>query len=144
MSSQYWQAKTQEQLERCFQFLRENFPSPGWRIEYKPWKETRTLSQNALAWKWYREIADQIYAKTGIGPFDEQDIHDRLLVERFGHETVTIGSVEITRPYQTSKFDTAEMHHFMRWVEWWAAERNLRLTIPAHSEYQQYKEAQIA
>lgn len=144
MAGQCWKATTLAQLENCFRFLRENFPDAGWRVEYKPWKDSRSISQNSLSWMWYREIADQIHAKTGMGPFTDQDIHDRLLVERFGHETVTVGSIEITRPYQTSKFDTGQMHDFLRWVEWWAAERNIKLTIPSASEYQSYKEAQHA
>jgi hypothetical protein len=144
MSGDFWRAQTLSQLENCFRHLRETFPACGWRIEFKPWKEQRSLSQNALSWKWYKEIADQIHAKTGMGPFTDQDIHDRLVVERFGHETVKIGSIEVTRPFRTRDFDTGVMHHYMRWIEWWCAERDIKLTIPAHSEYQAYKEAQVA
>jgi hypothetical protein len=144
MSGQYWRAQSAEQLQQCFRFLTENFPAVGWRIEYKPWKDARTLSQNALSWIWYKEIADQISAKTGLGPFDDQDLHDRLLVERYGHEVVLVGTVEVLRVPRSSKFDKGKMHEFLQWVESWCSERNIRLSMPADSEYQKYKEAQIA
>jgi hypothetical protein len=119
-------------------------PETGWRIDYKPWKDARTLSQQALSWIWYGEIAEQITKKTGMGPFDDQDIHDRLLVERYGQEAAMIGSVEVQRVPRSSKFDKGKMHEFLQWVEVWCDDRNIKLSRPANSEYQRYKEAQLA
>jgi hypothetical protein len=142
--SEFWKASTPEQLENCFKHLRDNMPESGWRVEYRPWRDTRSLSQNALAWMWYEEIAKQVSAKTGMGPFDAQDIHDRLLVERYGWRMEQVGSVEVPRLPRTSRFDRGEMTAFLQWVEAWAADRGIRLTIPAHSEYARYREAQVA
>lgn len=143
MSGESWRCQTVTQLESCFKHLKEFMPEAGWRITYTPWKEARTLSQQSLSWIWYGEIAEQISKKTGLGPFDAQDIHDRLLIERYGQETVRIGSVEVLRVPRSSKFDKGKMHEFLQWVESWSDERNIKLSRPAHSEYQMYKEAQI-
>lgn len=140
--SEHWRCQTVEQLQNCFNFLREHMPEKGWRIDYKKWRDARSLPQNSLAWIWYKEIADHISLKTGLGPFDDQDLHDRLLVERYGHEKVMIGTVEVLRVPRSSKFDKGKMHEFLQWVESWCADRNIYLSMPGDSEYQKLKEIQ--
>ena len=103
----------------------------------------RSLDQNALMWSLFGDIAAYLNAKTKPEtPFDAEDLHDRLLVERFGHEQRTVGQVVVTRVPRTRRWNKAQMSEFIEWVIAWALDRRIPVEIPASEEYAAYREAQ--
>ncbi|MEJ6330857.1 YbcN family protein [Klebsiella pneumoniae] len=119
------------------------------RLQVKPWREKRSLSQNALSHMWYTEISEYLFksGRTDATP----DWVKRNLKKTY------LGSVEVTytdfitgektttwEPRHTSDLDTGEMHIFLCKVEAWCAQFGLALTIPHGCEYQQLQQKQEA
>ena len=103
----------------------------------------RSLDQNALMWVLCDEIAQYLNKKTKPEePFTKEDLHDRLLIERYGQEVRKVGQVEVTRVPRSSKFDRAKMGEFLDWMISWALDRRIPLEIPACPEFEKYREAQ--
>lgn len=103
----------------------------------------RTVDQNDLMWSICTDIAVYLNAKTKPEvPFDKEDIHDRLLIERYGHDQVQVGSVAVTRVPRTRKFGKTKMSEFISWMIAWALDRRIPIEIPASPEFAAYREAQ--
>lgn len=102
----------------------------------------RSLDQNALMWSICGDIAAHLNKVTKPEvPFDAQDLHDRLLVERYGHEKRLVGQIEVTRVPQTRRWDKARMGEFLTWIIAWALDRRIPIEIPASEDYAQFREA---
>ena len=117
------------------------------RLQVKPWREKRSLSQNALSHMWYTEISEYLINSGRTDATPEW-------VKRNLKKTY-LGSVEVTytdfitgektttwEPRHTSDLDTGEMHIFLCKVEAWCAQFGLALTIPHGCEYQQLQQKQ--
>jgi hypothetical protein len=93
----------------------------------------RSLSQNALMWKWLTEIAQQTKEK-GYGDYDSEDMHeyfkDRFCVDKL----LTIGKTTI-QVKSTKKMDKGEMTFYMNQIHQWAVNAGFRLSMPEDSEY---------
>ena len=119
------------------------------RMVLKPWRERRSLSQNALSHMWYSEISEYLIGrgKTFATP---AWVKDALKHTYLGYETkdlVDVVTGEITTIQSlrhTSDLDTGEMHIFLTKVEAWCAQFGLALTIPHGCEYQQLQQKQEA
>ena len=120
-----------------------------YRLILKPWREKRSLPQNALSHMWYAEISEYLIqsGRTDATP---------AWVKRNLKKTY-LGSVEVTytdfitgekettwEPRHTSDLDTGEMHDFLCKVEAWCAQFGLALTIPYGCEFQQLRDEQEA
>lgn len=117
------------------------------RITVKPWREKRSLSQNALAHMWFGEIS-QFLVGHGRKYATEEWVKDAMKHSFLGYiETERINvmtgeRITVSELKHTSSLDTGEMHHFLSQVEVWAANINCRLTIPDNCEYRKLKEIQ--
>ena len=111
------------------------------RVTVKEWKETRSLSQNALMWKWLAEIDKQAPLKCDSkikGP----DLWHEIFKKYFCPvKTVTNGSksVEIK---STKMLDVGEFTFYLNKIENWCFDRGITLTIPQDSEYYKLMEYQ--
>ncbi|OTA16529.1 hypothetical protein Xbed_03456 [Xenorhabdus beddingii] len=116
------------------------------RIIIKPWKNTRSLSQNATAHMWFGEISRYLKSKGGnYSPADVKDMlkHTFLGYEVIGRIDARTQEVEHVRTLrQTAKLDTGEMFRFMEQIEQWAAGIGCFVTIPEDSEYMRLKREQ--
>lgn len=116
------------------------------RIIIKPWKSTRSLSQNATFHMWCGEISK--YLCKNKANFTPEAVKDMLKHTFLGYEVVemidaTTQDIEHVRTLRkTSKLDTGEMFHFMEQVECWAAGIGCLVTIPKESQYMKLKEQQ--
>ncbi|AOM40197.1 YbcN family protein [Xenorhabdus hominickii] len=116
------------------------------RIIIKPWKNTRSSSQNATAHMWFDEISR--FLKSNGAKFSPDEVKDMLKHTFLGYEVidridVTTQEVEHVRTLkQTSKLDTGEMFRFMEQVEQWAAGLGCFVTVPNDSEYMKLKKEQ--
>ncbi|MBC8947303.1 YbcN family protein [Xenorhabdus indica] len=116
------------------------------RIIIKPWKNTRSQSQNATAHMWFGEISR--FLKSNGANYSPEDVKDMLkhtflgyeVVDRVDARTQEVEHVRTLR--QTSKLDTGEMFRFMEQVEQWAVDIGCFVTIPDDSEYMKLKRRQ--
>ncbi|WGL99141.1 recombination protein NinB [Arsenophonus sp. aPb] len=112
----------------------------------KPYKQTRSLSQNATAHLWFGEISKYLCAN-GANYTPEQ-VKEMLKHTFLGYEVVERIDVTTQEPERvralrrTSKLDTGEMYIFMQRVEAWAASIRCFVTIPCNSEYIKLKNRQ--
>lgn len=118
-----------------------------YRLQLKPWREKRSLSQNALSHMWYTEISEYLI-KSGRTDATPEWVKRNLKKTYLGCEEVTYtdfitGAKETTwEPRHTSQLDTGEMHIFLCEVEAWCAQFGLALTIPNGCEFQQLRDKQ--
>lgn len=100
----------------------------------------RSLSQNALMWKWLTEIAQQTKQK-GYGDYDSEDMHiyfkDKFCVDK----PLTIGKTTI-QVKSTKKLDKGEMTLYMNQIHQWAVNAGFRLSMPEGSEYMKLMQSQ--
>ena len=113
-----------------------------YRVSIKEWHDKRSVSQNALLWKWYGEIAGQL-VKTGKGTFTGEQLHEYLKEIYCPAKAITVMS-ETRYVKSTKQLDTGEMTIYLEQVDAWAHQRGFRLTIPARCEYQQLRTQQGA
>lgn len=120
-----------------------------YRLIIKPWREKRSLNQNALSHMWYSEISEYLI-KSGRYDATPEWVKRNLKRTYLGCEEVTYtdfvtGDKSTTyEPRHTSSLDAGEMHYFLTQVEQWCAQFGLVLTIPHDSEYQKLKDKQNA
>lgn len=83
-----------------------------WQIEIKPYRKQRTLSQNALYWKWLEIIGADL-------GYDRDEIHDILREKFLPVSCETILGVTRRRLTSTSHpdFTTAMMSEYMAAIE---------------------------
>lgn len=118
-----------------------------WRLIIRPWRDKRSLSQNALSHMWYSEISQYLISrgKTFATP---EWVKDALKHTYLGYETrerVDVVTGEITTIQSlrhTSDLDTGEMYVFLCRVEAWAMNIGCHLTIPQSCEYQLLRDRQ--
>jgi hypothetical protein len=80
-----------------------------WQITIEPYRKKRSLSQNALMWKWIEEVVQHVYQHTGQ---DKDDIHEFFKARFLSPRWVKIADWRI-RYYTTRKMTTAEMSTYM-------------------------------
>ncbi len=138
------------------------------RMVLKPWREKRSLSQNALSHMWYSEISEYLISRGKT--FATPDwVKDALKHTYLGYETkelvdVVTGEIHTYLGYETkdlvdvvtgdittiqslrhtSDLDTGEMYVFLCKVEAWAVNIGCHLTIPQSCEFQLLRDKQEA
>lgn len=149
MSGQYWQAKTTDQLESCFRFLRQSMPEQGLRITWEPWRDKRSLSQNAFQHVIYDEISRYLISRGRIDCSPKWV--KKMLKNKFlgweDQEFVDIETGEVTTRQclrSTSKLDMGEAVHYTDQILMWASDIGCEIKIQTMCDYRKYKEAQIA
>jgi len=102
--------------------------------------EHRSLSQNALYWRWIRQIKEHINIHNNTD-FTEEEIHLRMKHDFLGWtEEISVGSVKIpAQIISTRKISKGEMRHYMEAIDAYCADTlNLLLVKPEDSEYMKY------
>lgn len=103
------------------------------KVVITEWRDKRTLSQNALYFKWLGEIAKQ--TEKMIGQVHDVDTYHEHFKKKFCPVTrVTLGKTTIELQ-STKKLDTGQMHHYLSQIDHWAHSAGYALTIPMESEY---------
>jgi len=149
MSNQHWRAQTREQLQQCFRFLAQSMPEKGWRIEWKPWRDVRSLSQNAFQHVIYEEISQYLISR-GRKDCSPEWVKDMLKNKFLGwvdKEFVDIKTGEITIHQvlrSTKGLDIGEANHYIDQILAWSADIGCDIKIPTMCDYRHYKEAQAA
>ncbi len=107
----------------------------SYRVSVVEWRDSRSLSQNSLYWKWLAEIDKQ----NPLVVVNSKDCGAELWHEVFKkyycpQRVISNGksNIEIV---STKLLDKGEFHHYLNQIEQWAMSRGFKLTIPADSEY---------
>lgn len=130
-----------EGLHEVSGYVCDHFENGGGPLKFKITNSgKRSLSQNALYWKWLTEIAQQTKSK-GYGAYDSEDMHvyfkDKFCVDK----SLTIGKTTI-QVKSTKKLDKGEMTFYMNQIHQWAVNAGFRLSMPEDSEYYQAMQQQ--
>lgn len=118
-----------------------------YRLILKPWRDKRSLSQNALSHVWYEQLSEYLIRR-GKTIATKEWVKDAMKHTYLGYEqremvdVVTGEKTTISSLRHTSDLDTGEMHFFLTQVEGWALNIGCKLTVPADSEYMNLKEKQ--
>lgn len=111
-----------------------------YRLIIKPWRDKRSLSQNALSHVWYEHISKYL-VKSGRRDCTPEWVKRNLKKTYLGCVEVTYtdfitGEKTTTwEPKHTSDLDTGDMYYFMMRIEAWAAQFGLTLPNPEDGEY---------
>jgi len=98
-----------------------------WSVTVEPYRKKRTLSQNALYWKWVNEVVGYVREATGM---DADEIHEFLKAKFLPPRVIEING-QVAEYRTTTKLSTAEMTAFMDAVYVWAtSELGLLLPLP--------------
>lgn len=102
----------------------------------------RSLSQNALAHKWFGELSAWLVSKGkdfATPEWVKAAMKSTFLgyVEVVDTDVITGKKTSRQELRHTSSLDTGEMKLFMDMVYHWALDRGVMLTIPDNSEYKQ-------
>ena len=109
-------------------------PNKTFRLTVKVWRESRSLSQNNLYWKWLGEIAKQQSISK------DAEIWHEIFKKYYCPEKVINEHISIK---STKKLDVGEMHFYLNRVESYCIDRGYLITIPDDSEYRLLQEKQL-
>ena len=120
----------------------------SYRVSVKEWRESRSLSQNALYWKWMAEI-DKQSPLVIEGTVEEEDGNLRYEVFKgaaLWHEVfkkyycpvkiITNGENQL-EVKSTTLLDVGDMTFYLNKIEGWCMDRGIKLTIPDNCQYSQ-------
>lgn len=107
-------------------------------VEIKRLSSKRSLSANALYWKWLTRMGE--YFTTRKQEQTKDTMHTLMRHKFLGYKTCTIGRTEITDLKSTTELDSAEMCHYMQQIDQWAAELGCLLPRPEDNEYAKWLE----
>lgn len=94
---------------------------------------SRSLSQNALYWKWNTELSEQIKTRTGQ-EHDSETVHEYFKLKFCPQKQVLFGKSNL-RIQSTTRLDKGEFTFYLNQIEQWAVNLGFKLTIPEDSEY---------
>jgi len=119
------------------------------QVEIRPFKKSRSLSQNATFHMWVGEISKYLIKRGKTdwnADFTKLNLkHTFLGYEDIEHIDMTTGEVTVKSQLRhTSDCDTGEMYHFMGLVEQWAANIGCLVTIPRFCEYRSLQALETA
>jgi len=110
------------------------------RVNIVKWRESRSLSQNSLYWKWLTEIDRQ--SPLTCGEFKGSELWHEVMKKYYCQQKeITNGSSSILTK-STKLLDVGEMTFYLNKIEQFCIERAITLTIPEDSEYAQLMRSQ--
>ncbi|MCP4356212.1 MAG: hypothetical protein GY793_11435, partial [Proteobacteria bacterium] len=93
-------------------------PNKSFRVSVKLWRESRSLSQNNLYWRWLTEIAKQWDVSN-----DPEILHE-IFKKYYCPEKVVNEHVSIK---STKKLDVGEMHFYLNKIESFCLDRGFKI-----------------
>lgn len=126
-------------LDQCCGFL----PNGDYVATIEPraqWekKRPRTLSQNALLWIWFQDIANFFNTTYGDSMWNKQNVHD-LFCEMFKTIEILPNGQIINKWVEISKLNKKQMTDFMNKVqEYMATEHGATVPLPDDDKYKDF------
>lgn len=113
----------------------------AYRVNIVGWRESRSISQNSLYWKWLTEISNQ--AKIDGQKFKPDVWHEYFKKYYCPAKLIDMPAGPPSEIISTTKLDTGEMHYYLNKIEYWAQDKAYTLTIPIECEYRELLERQV-
>jgi hypothetical protein len=136
MANSPYIVRNEQMRERVIGLLQQLDLSKPWEVRIQRHQQKRTLSQNALYWKWINEVADIVSRETGQ---DSDDIHEFFkakFLPSAGRKVVEIGGETVERR-TTRALDTKDMARYMEAIEGFVvSELGILLPAPPGTEEQ--------
>ncbi len=107
-------------------------------IKFEAYQNSRSLSQDAMAHVWYRQISEEMAKKGHVVTHDKpEEVWKLWLKKRFiGSYTVNIGKEVMSDQVKSTKnLNKGEMAYFLDQVYHWATKQGVMLSVPHESEY---------
>jgi len=115
----------------------------SYRVNVVEWREKRSLSQNALYWKWLSEIDQQNPLKVDGSKIQGNELWHEVF-KKYYCPVKNITNGENILPVKSTKMlDVGEMTFYLNRIEQWCIDRGIALTIHETSEYYQLMQSQI-
>lgn len=118
---------------RALRFLQSLDLSKPWEITIQRKRRKRTLSQNALMWKWINEVADLVSRETGQDADDIHEFFKAKFLPAAGRKIVEIGG-ETVEHRTTTELSTADMGRYMDAIYAFVV-NELGILLPLPEEY---------
>src|SRR3990167_5513766 len=99
-------------LKRLHELLDELKSDKPWSVTVEPYVKRRSLSQNALMWKWINKVADHVQRATGEGSDDVQDFFKRNALKP---KVIEIAG-ETVEKYSTKNLKVPEMIEYINHI----------------------------
>lgn len=116
----------QPQKDYACKFIQALNPDKVFDVEVRPHTKKRTLSQNALMWKWLNEVVAQIADDTGNGA---DDVHEFFKRKFLTPKIIEIGG-EVSERWSTKDLDTKSMSEYMEKIYAYCTAIGYVLTLP--------------
>lgn len=100
-----------------------------WDVEIKRKTSGRSLSQNALYWRWMGNIASLVSDHTG---YEKDEVHELFKEAFLTPKIITIGCMEVST-YSTKTLTTKEMKEYMDRIDRFCIQ-NLGISLPIPEE----------
>lgn len=102
-------------------------------------KRPRTVSQNALLWIWFQDIANFFNSTYGDSGWNKQSVHD-LFCEMFKTIEILPNGQIVNKWVETSKLNKKQMTDFMNKVqEYMATEHGATVPLPDDDKYKDFQ-----
>ncbi|WP_299726775.1 hypothetical protein [uncultured Endozoicomonas sp.] len=125
---------TKRQLLTYVERLDTNKPI---EFSFKPFKARRSLSANALYWKWVSIMVTHFNSKGA--KYTTEFLHDALKHTFLGYKESPDSKLDIPPQLKDSRtLSTADFCRYMEQVEAWAIDRGCFLPRPEDSAYEKY------
>lgn len=106
-----------------------------YRVSVKEWRESRSLSQNALYWKWLNEINNKRPLVVNGSSIKGVDLWHEVFKKFYcPAKNVTNGDREL-QVKSTKILDVGEMTFYLSKIELYCINCGIALTIPESSDY---------
>ena len=115
----------------------------AYRITIKEWKESRSLSQNALYWCFLAEIDKQHPLSVKGSNFGGSELWHEVFKKYYcPSKVITNGKINLETK-STKLLDVGEFTFYLNKIENWCMDRGIKLTIPENSDYARFMGEQI-
>jgi len=111
------------------------------RLSAKEWRESRSLSQNALMWKWLAEIDKQAPLKCD-STIKGSDLWHEIFKKYYCPAKSVSNESNSVDIKSTKMLDVGEFTFYLNKIENWCFDRGIILTTPLDSEYAKLMERQ--
>ena len=112
-----------------------------YRVTVKQWKETRSLSQNSLYWKWMAEIDKQAPLQCD-SKIKGSDLWAEVFKKYYCPAKIIKNSKAEVSVKSTTMLDVGEFTFYLNKIENWCMDRGIKLSVPPDSEYYKLMECQ--
>ena len=121
-------ARSDGQLDRIVAVIRGLSPASPWQIDIREQKSKRSDAQNRYLWGvCYQTILDA----PGMEGWNKDDVHQYMLGEHFGWETVEMFGKKRLRPLRrSSRLSKLEFMDYVAFIQQFMAERGVYIADP--------------